>query len=274
MNTSLFMCPICQKPLMRENQTYRCDSGHSFDVAKEGYVNLLPANQRHSSAPGDDREMVNARTRFLDGGWYAPLRDCLCEIVGTCPAEKPVLIDAGCGEGYYTAALSGVITGKNGRTAGVDLSKAAVRRAARRCPRAEIAVASVYRLPFGERSADVLLDCFSPLAIDEFRRVLKPGGQFLYVIPGPAHLWELKEILYDSPYENAVREEEYDGFTQTDSVPLQFPLSLQSGDEIEALFRMTPYTWKTPRDGVDRLASVRELKVTAQFRILAFQRKD
>ena len=192
--------------------------------------------------------MVNARTRFLDGGWYAPLRDCLCEIVGTCPAERPVLIDAGCGEGYYTAALSGVITGKNGRTAGVDLSKAAVRRAARRCPQAEIAVASVYRLPFGERSADVLLDCFSPLAIDEFRRVLKPGGQFLYVIPGPAHLWELKEILYDSPYENAVREEEYDGFTQTDSVPLQFPLSLQSGDEIEDLFRMTPFYWRTSRE--------------------------
>ena len=96
---SLFSCPLCGKALMRDNRTYRCPSGHSFDIAKEGYVNLLPANRQHSDSPGDDREMVRSRTLFLDGGWYAPLRETLCDMVSAATAENAVLLDAGCGEG-------------------------------------------------------------------------------------------------------------------------------------------------------------------------------
>ena len=273
MNQSLFVCPICQKALYREAGTYRCETGHSFDIAREGYVNLLPANQKHSGNPGDDREMVNARTRFLDGGWYAPLREALCACVVKAAKERPVLIDAGCGEGYYTSKLTEMISAKNGRTAGIDLSKAAVRRAARRCPQTEIAVASVYHLPLGDECADILVDCFSPLAAEEFCRVLKPGGFFLYVVPGPQHLWELKEILYENPYENAVREEHYPGFEQQESVPIEFRFRLERSEDIAALFHMTPYTWKTPKNGAERLAQLCELDVTAQFRILIYQKK-
>ena len=272
MNQSLFVCPICHRILETEPGTYRCGAGHSFDIAREGYVNLLPANQKHSGNPGDDREMVNARTRFLDGGWYAPLREALCACVGKAAKERPVLIDAGCGEGYYTSRLAEMISAKNGRTAGVDLSKAAVRKAARRCPRAEIAVASVYHLPLGDECADILVDCFSPLAAEEFLRILKPGGFFLYVVPGPRHLWELKEILYENPYENAVREENYPDFEQRESVPIEFRFRLESAEDIAALFHMTPYTWKTPKDGAERLAQLHELDVTAQFRILIYQK--
>ena len=155
----------------------------------------------------------------------------------------------------------------------MDLSKAAVRRASRRCPEAEIAVASVYRLPLADGCADVLVDCFSPLAAEEFLRVLKPDGFFLYVVPGPRHLWELKEILYDSPYENTVREEAYRGFVQQDAVPVEFRFRLERQEDIAELFHMTPYTWKTPKDGAERLKQVRELEVTAQFRILIYQKQ-
>ncbi|MBO7373451.1 MAG: methyltransferase domain-containing protein [Oscillospiraceae bacterium] len=272
MPKSLLICPDCGAALERDPHTLRCANGHCFDIAKEGYVNLLPANRRHSSTPGDDREMVNARTAFLNGGWYAPLKDRLCETVAAWNAEEPVLLDAGCGEGYYTEALCGAVAEKGGRVCGVDLSKAAARRAAKRCPQAEIAVASVYRLPLADRSADILFNCFSPLADGEFRRVLKPGGLFLYVVPGPRHLWELKEILYENPYENELREESYFGFRAMPEIPLQFRFLLQRREEIAALFHMTPYTWKTPKAGAERLAELQELEVTAEFRILRFQR--
>ena len=274
MRKSMFICPDCGGALERDEHICRCGRGHSFDIAKEGYVNLLPPNRRHSNTPGDDRDMVNARALFLNGGWYAPLRDRLSKAVSAWPAEKPVLLDAGCGEGYYTTALCDTAAMKNGRTGGVDLSKAAARRAAKRCPQAEIAVASVYHLPVADRSVDILVNCFSPLAEREFSRVMKPGGLFLYVVPGPGHLWEMKEVLYKNPYENLLREEQYAGFEALLEIPLFFRFHLRRQEEIMALFHMTPYTWKTPKEGVERLAELSELEVTADFRILRFQRKE
>lgn len=269
---SMFCCPVCGERLTREARLYRCAGGHCFDLAREGYVNLLPANQRHSAAPGDDREMVAARTRFLDGGWYAPLRQRLCALAGELAGEDAALLDAGCGEGWYTAALAEGVLSRGGRVAGADLSKAAVRRAARRCPGAEIAVASVYRLPVPEASVSLLLNCFAPLAAAEFSRVLKPGGVFLYVVPGPRHLWELKEVLYDAPYENEEKREEYPGFRLRAVEPVEAAFTLREAEDIQALFHMTPYTWKTPKQGAERLAAIRTLDVTAQFRIHVYQK--
>ena len=272
-NDSVFCCPVCGAPLTREVRTLRCPAGHSYDLAKEGYVNLLPANYRHSASPGDDREMVAARTRFLDGGWYAPLRETLCLLADRACGADPVLLDAGCGEGYYTAALCAALRQHGGRTAGVDLSKAAARKAARRCAGAEIAVSSVYRLPIRDASVDLLVNCFSPLAAEEFARVLKPGGRFLYVVPGPKHLWELKSVLYDAPYENEEKREDYPGFRLAGVEPVETSFTLYDAESIQALFHMTPYTWKTPKHGAERLAQRSELTVTAQFRIHEYRRE-
>ncbi len=272
-NGSVFCCPVCGAPLTREARSLRCPAGHSYDLAKEGYVNLLPANHRHSASPGDDREMVAARTRFLDGGWYAPLRETLCTLADRACGADPVLLDAGCGEGYYTAALCAALWHHDGRTAGVDLSKAAARKAAKRCADAEIAVSSVYRLPVRDASVDLLVNCFSPLAAEEFARVLKPGGHFLYVVPGPKHLWELKSVLYDAPYENEEKREDYPGFRLAGVEPVETSFTLYDAESIQALFHMTPYTWKTPKHGAERLAQRSELTVTAQFRIHEYRRE-
>ncbi len=269
---SLFVCPVCGCPLDRAENLYRCERGHSFDVAREGYVNLLPANRQHSKAPGDDKAMAAARTRFLDGGWYGPLQEKLCQLTGDLLPPSGALLDAGCGEGWYTAALAQIVETKGGRTAGVDLSKPAVKRAARRCPSGEIAVCSVYHLPMAEESVDLLVNCFSPLAIEEFGRVVRPGGHFLYVVPGPRHLWELKELLYDHPYENEEKAEDYPRFRLTGVVPVETAFTLTDRTDIQALYHMTPYTWKTPKEGAERLDRVDRLAVTAQFRIHCYQR--
>ena len=269
---SLFVCPVCAGRLDRQGGQYRCERGHSFDVARENYVNLLPANRQHSKTPGDDKAMAAARTRFLDGGWYGPLRDKLCQLTEALLPPGGALLDAGCGEGWYTAALAQISAAKGGQTAGVDLSKPAVKKAARRCPQAEIAVASVYHLPLGDSSVDVLVDCFSPLAVEEFYRVLKPGGKFLYVVPGPRHLWELKEILYDRPYENGEKVETYPGFAPPEVTAVETSFTLTAPEDIQALYHMTPYTWKTPKEGARRLEAVEQLTLTGQFRIHAMTR--
>ena len=155
----------------------------------------------------------------------------------------------------------------------MDLSKAAARKAAKRCADAEIAVSSVYRLPVPDASVDLLVSCFSPLAAEEFARVLKPGGHFLYVVPGPKHLWELKNVLYDAPYENEEKREEYPGFHLVGVEPAEPSFTLYDAESIQALFHMTPYTWKTPKNGAGRLAQLQELDVTAQCRIHEYRRE-
>ena len=270
---SLFRCPICAAPLERAENCYRCPRGHSYDIAREGYVHLLPANRKHAREPGDDKAMVAARNRFLEGGWYDHLRQCLCELALAHAGERTAFLDAGCGEGYYTAAVAEALSaaGKLEAAAGVDLSKAALRRAARRNGRAEFAVASVYHMPVGDGAAGVLLDCFAPLALEEYRRVLRPGGVFLYVVPAPEHLMEMKEVLYDAPYENPDESVEYAGFRYLDVVPVSRSVRL-GGESISDLFHMTPYAWKTPREGVERLLALERLEVTASFRVHVFRR--
>lgn len=269
--TSMLCCPICSVPLERIERSYMCQNRHCYDIAKEGYVNLLPANKKHAKDPGDDKEMAAARTRFLEGGHYDPLRDRLCELIA---ARKPsVLLDSGCGEGYYTAGVCKALkqAGAPARCIGVDLSRSALKKAARRERDAEFAVASVYHLPMVDDTVDVLLNCFSPLALDEFRRVLRSGGTYLYVVPGARHLWELKQVLYDEPYENAEEETPYEGFAYEDIISVEFAMDLDAA-ALQDLFRMTPYYWKTPRSGSERLAALDRLEVTASFRIHIFRR--
>lgn len=270
----LFCCPLCGGPLAEEPRALRCPAGHCFDRAKEGYVHLLPVGQKHSKAPGDDKGMVAARRAFLDRGWYQPLRDMLCRLAVELAGPSPVVLDAGCGEGYYTGGVHQALlsAGKTPRTAGVDISKFSLQKAAKRYPAVEFAVASAYRLPVAEGSASLLLDVFSPLALDEFRRVLAPGGVFLYVVPAARHLWQLKEILYDHPYLNEEKETPYDGFVYDRIVPVSRTIRLSSREEILALFRMTPYYWKTPRAGAARLEALEELAVETSFQIHVFRR--
>ena len=266
---SLFRCPLCASPLTRTDKTYACPKGHSFDRAREGYVHLLPANQKHAKDPGDDKEMAAARNRFLSGGWYAPLRESLCRLALTYAPVGAAVLDAGCGEGYYTAGVYAALseTGQVGQMAGVDLSKPSLRWAARREKAVEFAVASVYHLPVADASVDLLLNCFSPLALDEFRRVLRPGGVYLYVVPAARHLWELKEVLYDRPYLNKEEDIPYEGFSYLEVVPVEATLDLPDRDTIRDLFSMTPYRWKTPKAGAARLEGLDRLTVTAAFRV-------
>jgi len=156
--------------------------------------------------------------------------------------------------------------------AGIDISKFILRYAAKREKAIEFAVASSYHLPVADESVDILLNCFSPLALEEFRRVLKPGGYFLYVVPAADHLWELKQVLYDEPYPNEEKETPYDGLSYESIVPVEAVIHLENQADIQALFGMTPYAWKTPRSGKDRLAALDNLDCRIAFRVHVFRK--
>lgn len=272
---SLFRCPICAQGLDRQDSRYLCPQGHSFDRAAAGYVHLLPANKMHSKDPGDDKGMATARNRFLSGDYYAPLRDALAELALAYAPEGADILDAGCGEGYYSAALYRALVqgGKAPRMAGVDLSKHALRRAAKREKAIEFAVASVYDLPVADRQADLLVNCFSPLALEEFLRVLRPGGLYFYVVPGARHLWELKEVLYPNPYPNEEKLTPYRGLCYLEVKEVDGSIHLPDQQTISDLFQMTPYFWKTPKEGAQRLSQLAELDTTISFRIHVFRKE-
>lgn len=272
---SLFRCPICRAALDRQDNRYLCPTGHSFDRAAAGYVHLLPANKMHSKDPGDDKGMATARNRFLSGGYYKPLCDALAQLALQYTSETVSVLDSGCGEGYYSAAIYQALAqaGRDVNLAGVDLSKHALRRAAKREKAAEFAVASVYDIPVADRSADLILNCFSPLALEEFLRILKPSGVYFYVVPGEKHLWELKKVLYENPYTNTEKLTPYEGFTYLEVQSVDGVIHLPDQQTISDLFQMTPYFWKTPKSGTEKLAALDSLDTTISFRIHVF-RKD
>lgn len=272
--SSLFVCPLCGGALTRREGSYLCPAGHCFDIAREGYTYLLPVNRKHSRAPGDDKAMAAARHAFLEKGYYAPLCEELCQLAVELTGDAPAVLDNGCGEGYYTAGIYRALceAGKTPVMAGIDISKPILRLAAKREKNVQFAVASSYRLPAADGSVDLLINCFSPLAIEEFRRVLRPGGHFIYVVPGEMHLWEMKQVLYDHPYVNEVKETPYEGFRYVSIRHVTDVIHLEDPADIQALFGMTPYCWKTPRAGKERLAALDHLTTTAAFDIHIFER--
>ena len=210
---SIFCCPICKAPLQNTGLALKCGGNHSFDKAAQGYVHLLPPNKMHAKLPGDSHEMVAARRRFLEAGFYQPFRDRICALISDelRGSTSPLLIDAGCGEGYYTDAVrrAAKTVCSSPVICGFDISKLAVRAAAGRSRELQLAVASCFDIPVRDACADVLLSVFSSIVPVEFARVLKSGGMLLLAVAGERHLLGLKQLLYDTPYLNACKETAY-----------------------------------------------------------------
>ncbi len=272
---SPFACPVCGLRLERLEKAYACANGHSFDVASEGYVYLLQPNKKHSKAPGDDGKMVAARRRFLETGRYRIFSDALNELALRCLPKGGDAVDAGCGEGYYTGRLSEVFASRGVRTGlcGFDISKTAVRLAARKYRSIPFAVGSMFGIPLPDASADLLTDVFAPVVPEEFARVVKPGGAMILAVPSERHLYGLKKILYDEPYENERRDTEYPGFRFLKRVPVRGKIETDDPQVMGDLFAMTPYFWKTPREGCERLAAAARLETETGFDFLLYRRE-
>ncbi len=278
MSDCIFRCPICQTPLQDTGSVLKCTCNHSFDKAAQGYVHLLAPNKMHAKLPGDNREMVAARRRFLEAGYYHPFRERICALISDELRGKnaPLLIDAGCGEGYYTDAVRSKLEAvcQSPVVCGFDISKLAVKAAAGRSRTLHLAVASCFQMPLHDACADALLSVFAPIVPSEFARVLKPGGILLLAVAGERHLFGLKQLLYDEPYLNTYKETIYPGFNFENRVAVRTSIVLQDVDLIADLFAMTPYYWKTPVEGSRRLRQATHLETELGFDLLIYRRQE
>lgn len=268
-----FICPVCGGALTRNEKTYSCGKGHSFDIAKSGYVNLLPSSgkgKRH----GDDKLMVRARTALFSRGHYDNLSDLIADFADEYAEKGVQVLDAGCGEGKYTCDVLSRLTraGKEPVVIGVDISKDALIQAARRSKELRLAAASSAALPLPDGSIDLILNIFSPFMGGEFHRVLCPGGKLIRAYPLARHLWELKALIYDRPYENPVNDMEEDGFRIIDRREIRYPIHLSGSEEIMALFQMTPYYYKTGAADQAKAQKAETLDTMLEFGVVVYER--
>jgi 23S rRNA (guanine745-N1)-methyltransferase len=277
----ILRCPVCHEGLLRVTGAYACRNLHSFDVAKEGYLNVLLAHQKASRTPGDSLAMIRNRQQFLASGYFAPLAARIAAIVDESRSERGAerqcnLLDAGCGEGYYLRQLRGLgdarLTGPSLALWGLDISKEAVRLAARRDQVARYLVASVHSLPFLDGSLDYILQVFAPTNADELTRVLRPDGEVLIVRPGPDHLAGLKQILFEQSRPHPDETEAVRGFDLVATERLSYDIQLPDSGTIQALLGMTPYYWTSGRSGRERLIGVDRLATCVDFSLTRYRR--
>ncbi|ACS85816.1 23S rRNA (guanine(745)-N(1))-methyltransferase [Musicola paradisiaca] len=241
-----YQCPLCHRPLQHDSGRWSCGQ-HHFDCAREGYVNLLPVQFKRSKQPGDSAEMMQARRSFLDAGHYQPLQANVTRLFDGCLTLPGSLLDIGCGEGYYTAALADALTNRGIQVYGLDVSKAAIQRAARRYRQVMFCVASSQRLPFQSCGLDAVLKIYAPCNSDELARVIKPGGVLLTVSPGPRHLMALKARIYPEVRLHPDIDEVFSGFRLEQCVKFAYSMQL-TGREAADLLQMTPFAWRASEE--------------------------
>ena len=253
------LCPICAAPLRQTDKTFRCEAGHSFDTARQGYVNLLPVQNKRSLNPGDTREQVLSRRAFLEAGFYAPIAEALCSAAKELNCAGPIL-DVGCGEGWYSAQLSDAL---NAPLVGLDISKEAVRCAAAKYKNAQWICGSAARLPVESGSVGLITSLFALTVPEEFKRVLRSDGYYFQVLAQEDHLLGLKSIIYPKLlHKEKNTTPDLPGFTLVRQIPIRFTFTVE-GAQVQNLLSMTPHVYRISKEGAQRLQETDKLTDTA-----------
>ena len=263
------ICPVCGEKLNQEGRRFACTANHSFDLARQGYLNLLVVQQKHSLNPGDTREQVLSRREFLEAGYYAPIVDTLIETAKELNICGQIL-DVGCGEGYYSARLADALESP---LLGLDISKEAVRCAAAKYKGKQWLCATAAHIPVEPESVQLLTSLFAITLPEEFHRVLKKDGWYFQVLAAQDHLLGLKSIIYDQlNFKEKDTVPELSGFELVKSVPIRFSFTLE-GQQIRNLFSMTPHVFRIGKEGARRLEETRVLTDTASCVLNVYRRQ-
>lgn len=273
------ICPVCTLPLTRQDKSYLCDNRHTFDIARQGYVNLHLVNQKKTAEPGDNKEMVLAREAFLNQHHYAPISEAIVDYVeAKLTGHTMAIADVGCGVGYYLHLLQTALQlcTIDIEFYGIDISKEAIKLASK-YKHINWLVASGKQLPFPQHSLDCVISVFSPLYLEEINRVLKPSGTVISVTPAKNHLMELRSHLFD-------RVEEHDDektslklaehFEETLSRSIHGHFELKTKNEIDDLLKMTPYYWKSTPEKREALNALSQLALTLDVTLRCFKKRS
>ena len=264
------VCPICGKSLIINDAEAYCEKKHHFDRAKQGYVNLLIKQGSSMRRHGDDSLMLKSRQEFLEKGFYERLADLISELINKYAMERSSIVDVGCGEGYYTEKIYNELTkhGKEAEIICVDISKEAAKRVAKRSFPKITTVASAFELPISSESCDIVINIFAPFSEKETWRILKDDGIFARVVPQERHLYGLKSKIYDVPYENAQVKKIINGFESLEVQYLNYNLYLDNNEDIDNLFKMTPYYYKTSIKDQRKVTMLKTLNTEVSFAVM------
>ncbi|EXS34631.1 putative RNA methyltransferase [Acinetobacter sp. 826659] len=270
MAKQVLMCPVCRQSLNLTERTWRCEQGHSYDVAKQGYVNLHVVQHKHSKNPGDTPESVDARRAFLQSGYYQPLQQAVVDLLKQLNVKA--ILDIGCGEGYYTSAMQQVVE----QCVGVDIAKNAVQRAAKLNTEVTWVVGTGATLPVLDHSMDACTSLFSPIPQTEIARVLKDDGYLIVVTPASEHLYAMREALFEqvnphTPEKFVEQLQNLFELKQEQIIDAPFGLDQQA---LKNLIAMTPYAYKASPERRLQLEQQSQLEVTASFQIYVFQKRN
>lgn len=268
-NLAHYRCPLCQQVLVLKNKSYRCENNHSFDKAKQGYVNLLPVQFKHSKEPGDNKAMVQARRAFLDKGYYQPLVDNMLVLYRKYSVESASVFDAGCGEGFYTHQHK---TPENS-VYGVDIAKETIKIAAKRYQDCFFSVATLSDLPFDDSHFDWLYSVYAPILEAEFTRIIKDNGYLLTVTPAENHLFELKSLIYRQANKHDVSKQAIEELTLVEEQRLNYPMSFSNSDDVLNLLAMTPFAFKASTEIIEQLTQLQQFTCQADFVLRLYQKK-
>ena len=263
-----YQCPLCQQLLIFTDNSYRCDNNHSFDQAKEGYVNLLPVQHKHSRDPGDNKEMVKARRSFLDLGFYQPLVKAITNLQIKYSSTNAIILDAGCGEGFYTHQHKLATN----QVYGVDIAKTAVKIAAKRYKCCSFSVGTLSNLPFQDEFFDWVYSIYAPILEDEFSRVIKDQGYLLTVTPAQNHLFELKSLIYRQANKHDVSKTPIKQLKLIEEINLNYQMNFDNGQDVINLLAMTPFAFKTSEDLLQALKTQTSFNCQADFMIRLYQK--
>lgn len=264
------ICPVCRKKLFTENRSFRCENGHCFDLSKEGYVNLLHGKNKSGSLIGDNRDMANSRKHFLSKDYFSALSDKLISVINEYGKENPTLCDICCGEGYYGEKIKDA-TGY--RLISFDISKEMLRLCAKRKKSDLCFVANGSSIPLEDESIDIAFHLFAPFHEKEFSRIIKKDGVILTAVAGENHLYELKQKLYETPYKNDEAPPEVNDLVLTNKYKASKKVLVESKEDIDALFRMTPYYYHTSDKDKAKIENLESLEVTTEFVIYEYTKK-
>lgn len=275
-------CPVDGARFEYHEKQLVCSNGHVFDVARQGYVNLLPAQHKRSKQPGDSKAMVSARGRFLNSGPYEPVARQLADIAFAqiTHAKQTCFMDAGCGEGYYLDYVLHELKDKKGHNElsfiGLDISRPAIAAAAKRSRQIRWIVGTNRQPPVEPASVDVVLCIFGFRSLEGFHKLLKSGGKVILVEPGPEHLQELREIIYsevrktDPPGLSALEET---GFSIVDRQRLQFQTGALNNEQINDLLVMTPHFYRANKQGRETATKLQILDVCVDAVFTTLEKK-
>ncbi len=264
-----YICPICQQSLALDNKSYRCEKNHSFDQAKEGYVNLLPVQHKHSKDPGDNKAMVNARRSFLDKGFYQPLADELQKLYQQYADLNQPVFDAGCGEGFYTQQY----VNPTNKVYGIDIAKNAIKIAAKKYKDCNFSVGTLSQLPFTDHYFSWINSIYAPILEQEFTRVLAQNGYLVTVTPAKNHLIELKELIYLDAKQHDISKSPIEHLTLIEQKEVNYVMEFTQGKDITNLLAMTPFAFKTTEKLLEDLEIRKDFSCQADFLIRLYQKK-